>query len=217
MGFVVGLAAEARIASRFGYPVQAGGGTPAGAGAAAAALIGAGATALVSFGLAGGLDPSLRPGALVIPTVVLSDQEPLPADTALAEGFGGTTGHTLLAGARVVATAADKSRLHQQTGAHAVDLESGPVARVARAYNLPFVVLRAICDPAERGLPDAALVALDASGRIDPAAIMRSLLRRPGQVPGLLLLARDSAKGRRTLIRLAEHYRLRQRDDAQSR
>ncbi len=217
MGFVVGLAAEARIASRFGYPVRTGGGTPAGAGAAAAALIGAGAKALVSFGLAGGLDSSLRPGTLVIPTAVLSDQERLPADTALVEAFGGTTGHTLLAGAQVVATAADKRRLHQQTGAHAIDLESGPVARVARAYNLPFVVLRAICDPAENGLPDAALVALDASGRIDLAAIVRSLLRHPGQLPGLLLLARDSASARRTLIRLAEHYPVRQRDEAQSR
>ncbi|HEY0425948.1 MAG TPA: hypothetical protein VGC82_21710, partial [Rhodopila sp.] len=69
LGFVTGLAAEARIASRFGYPVRVGG-TPAGAGVAASELIEQGATALVSFGLAGGLDPALRPGTVVVASIV---------------------------------------------------------------------------------------------------------------------------------------------------
>ncbi|MGD0108383.1 MAG: hypothetical protein ABSC06_30745, partial [Rhodopila sp.] len=67
LGFVVGLTAEARIAKRFGYPVLAGGGRPEGADAAANRLVKQGANALVSFGFAGGLDPALRAGAVVIP------------------------------------------------------------------------------------------------------------------------------------------------------
>jgi adenosylhomocysteine nucleosidase len=203
-GFVVGLAAEARIAVRFGGPVRAGGGTPAGAEAAARRLVGDGVTALVSFGLAGGLDPELRPGAVIVPSVVLSDGAAFRADAALAERFGGLTGHTLLAGLDVAADAATKQRLYATTQAQAVDLESGAVARVAAAHRLPFVVVRAICDPAERDLPPAALIALNPDGGIGFWRVLRSVLLRPRQIPGLLALGRDAALARRALIAIAQ-------------
>jgi adenosylhomocysteine nucleosidase len=206
IGFVVGLAAEARIAARFGCPVKAGGGTPAGASVAAARLIAEGATGLVSFGLAGGLDPALRPGAVIVPSNVLSDMERLEVDAGLAARFGGRTGHTLLAGTAVVTRAAAKRTLFATTHAHAVDLESGAVARVAQAYRLPFAVVRAICDPAERDLPPAALVALDPDGGIALLPLTRSLLRRPGQILGLLTLAREMGLARRALIGLAKRF-----------
>jgi hypothetical protein len=60
---VVGLKAEALLARRLGVPVMIGGGTAAGAEMAARRAVAEGATALVSFGLAGGLDPSLRPAS----------------------------------------------------------------------------------------------------------------------------------------------------------
>jgi adenosylhomocysteine nucleosidase len=200
------LAAEARIAARFGGLVRAGGGTPAGAGAAAANLIKQGATALISFGLAGGLDPALRPGTVVIPSVVLSEGERLSTDATLAERFGGATGHTVLAGSAVVADAAAKRALFAATGAHAVDLESGAVGRIAMAHGLPFVVVRAICDSAETDLPPAALIALNPSGGIEPIAVLRSLLRGPGQIRGLLTLARDAAQARRKLITMSNQF-----------
>jgi adenosylhomocysteine nucleosidase len=204
LGFVVGLAAEARIAEQFGALVRAGGGTPAGAEAAASRLIAGGATALVSFGLAGGLDPSLRPGTLLVASDVLSDGERLAVDTALAKRFGGVTGHSILAGSTVVAEAAAKQALWAATGAHAVDLESGAVARVARRYGLPFAVVRAICDPAERTLPPAALVALNPDGRIGLMPMVRSLITRPDQIPRLLALARDASRARQALIQMAK-------------
>jgi adenosylhomocysteine nucleosidase len=206
LGFVAGMAAEARIAARFGYPVRAGGGTPSGATAATTHLIEQGATALISFGLAGGLDPVLRPGALIIPSIVLSSADALSPDASLAERFGGFTGHVMLAGSDVVATAAEKQRLFASRQAHAVDLESGAVAQTAIAHGLPFLVVRAICDPAERDLSPAALIALDPDGRIGLANILRSVLGRPRQIPGLLALARDAARARRALILLAERF-----------
>ena len=204
---MTGLAAEARIASRFGYPVRVGGGTPAGAGVAASELIEQGATALVSFGLAGGLDPALRPGTVVVASIVLSEGERLHADAGLAGRFGGLSGHTILAGSTVVADAAAKQRLHATTWAHAIDLESGAVARIAQAYGLPFIVLRAICDPAERSLPPAALLALNPAGAIGLKQVLGSVLRHPNQIRGLLTLARDAAVARRALIRLAARDR----------
>ena len=72
-GIVVGLAAEARVARPLGWPIAIGGGTVAGAEAAAERLVREGVTALVSFGIAGGLDPALRPGTIVVPQEVLMD------------------------------------------------------------------------------------------------------------------------------------------------
>ncbi len=205
LGFVVGLTAEARIAARFGFPVEAGGGTPEGAARAASRLVEQGATALVSFGLAGGLDPALRPGSLIIPSIVASESR-WHADLALALLFGGLTDHTLFAGSRIVADVASKRRLYAETKAHAIDLESGSVASVATAKGLPFVVVRAICDPAERNLPPAALVALDSTGGIGLTGVLCSVARHPGQIPALLALAGDAARARRTLVALTERF-----------
>lgn len=194
------MSAEARIAARSGFPVAVGGGTAAGAEAAATRLIGQGVTALVSFGLAGGLDPMLRPGLVVVPSAVLADGARLLADGAVAGRFGGLTGHVLLAGTAVVADAAAKAALFRSTGAAAVDLESGAVASVALAHGLAFAVVRAICDPAERDLPPAALVALDSAGAIGLIRVARCVIGQPGQIPGLLALSRDAARARRALI-----------------
>jgi adenosylhomocysteine nucleosidase len=198
--FVVGLTAEARIARRLGWPVATGGGTTAGAEAAAQRMVAQGATGLISFGLAGGLDMALRPGRLIVPVVVHTDGRDLLADPALCRRLGGATPHRLLGADAIAATAADKHRLRQTTGTVAIDLESGAVAAVAQQHRLPFAVLRAICDPAERDLPPAALAALDQRGAIGLARVLGSLLAHPRQVPALLALAADATAARRALI-----------------
>jgi adenosylhomocysteine nucleosidase len=184
--------------------VLAGGGRPEGANAAANRLVKQGANALVSFGFAGGLDPALRAGAVVIPTSILSEGRLYMADAALAARFGGLTGHCLLAGTAVAGDAAAKRRLRATTHTHAIDLESGSVARIAADHGLPFVAVRAISDPAERDLPPAALLALDREGRIDLAAVLRSLLRQPTQLRALLRLALDTGRARRSLVSLTQ-------------
>jgi adenosylhomocysteine nucleosidase len=201
-GIVVGLNAEARVAERLGFPVQTGGGTPKGAADAAMRLIKQGVTGLVSFGFAGGLDPALRPGAVVIPAWVLADGTVYTVEPSLADRFGGLTGHRLVAGTEVATNVTAKRRLHAATRAHAIDLESGSVARVASEHGLPFAVVRAISDPADRSLPPAALLALDPAGGINITGVLASLLRQPAQLPALLGLAADTARARRSLVRL---------------
>ncbi|WP_158926557.1 hypothetical protein [Acidisphaera sp. S103] len=201
-GFVVGLTAEARVAERFGYPVVVGGGTPEGAADAAYQLVEEGVNALVSFGFAGGLDPALRPGSVIIPSAILSEGHLYAAEPTLADRFGGLTGHRLVAGTLAATDVSTKRQLHAETRAHAIDLESGSVARVALAHGLPFVVVRAISDAADRDLPPAALLAVDRWGRIDLRRVLASLLRQPRQLPGLLGLALDAARARRALVGL---------------
>jgi adenosylhomocysteine nucleosidase len=201
VGVVVGLAAEARIARRLRWRVAIGGGTAPGAEAAARRLIDGGCDALVSFGLAGGLDPALRPGALVVPSaVILPDGEHRATDPGLARLLGGASARAVAGAGAIVANREDKRRLHDRTAAAATDLESGAVARVAAEYDVPFAVLRAVCDPAERSLPPATAVALDAHGVIAIWRLLAAIVARPAQLPALLALAADAAAARRALI-----------------
>jgi len=199
IGIITGLTAEARLAAPLGT-ARAGGGTPAGATQAAEQLVREGATALISFGLAGGLNPALPPGTLVVPACVVTPSHTYPTHPALCARLGGPR-HSLFAGVILAVTAAEKSCLHAAFQADAIDLESGAVAAVAAAHFLPFAVLRAICDPATTTLPPAAVTALSANGAIAPVRVAAALLAHPGQIPALIRLGRDAAAARAALAR----------------
>jgi adenosylhomocysteine nucleosidase len=202
IGVVVGLRAEARLARRLGFRVAVGGGTRAGAEAAARLLVAEGAQALVSFGLSGGLQPPLRCGKILVPGEIRFETgERLPTDPALSQLLGGTTEHAILGGDRVVGEPQAKRLLWKLTGAAAVDLESGAIARVAAEYGLPCAALRVICDPAGRRLPSAALAGLDQKGKITVRPVLRALAARPWQIGNLLRLAADAFIARRALTR----------------
>jgi adenosylhomocysteine nucleosidase len=205
--FVTGLTAEARIASRLGLTL-AGGGTPEGAGRVARALAARGATGLVSFGLAGGLNPGLAAGALVIPDAVVWRGRRYAADAALTRRLGGPVG-TLYAAPAIVVSAAEKRALFETTGADAIDMESGAVAEVAAALGLGFAALRVVCDPAGTTLPPAALMALNGAGAVSMLRVAGSVLRRPGQMADLLRLGRDAARARAVLVRHVAGLRFR--------
>lgn len=166
----------------------------------------------VSFGLAGALVPDLKPGDLLLPEeIIAADGSRIGTDpdwrARLVELAGsivpGARLGPLLGSDALIETAVAKAALHRASGAIALDMESHAVARTARAAGLPFVVIRAIADPAEQALPAAACVALDAEGRVRPSAVAAALLRRPGDLPALLRLARQSGAGLRTLRRVA--------------
>ncbi len=197
LGIVVGLDQEAQLARLMGT-VAIGGGTFDGAMRAAEVLVTElKATALMSFGIAGGLDPSLRPGDVLCASEIMVDGQIIKA-TLSAKGL--RQGRIL--GARAaVAGAAEKAALWSETRAQCVDLESGAVALVARRHRIPFGAMRAICDPAERSLPPVALIALQ-DGSIRLGRVFGALLRRPGQLPALLTLAQDARKARLGLARL---------------
>ena len=162
---------------------------------------------LVSFGLAGGLDPELRAGEVVIPRRVVDGIEAWDSDPALNKALGGCTGHTLLGGGPVLATVQSKLSA-RANGAQAVDLESAAVARAAGRHGLPFAVLRAICDEAGRELPSAALAALDGAGRIGLSRVLRAILRRPWEIRALVTLGRDAGRGRAALLDRVRNTRL---------
>ncbi len=196
---LVGFAAEARVARLSGWRVAIGGGTTVGAAQAARQLIAAGATGIVSFGLAGGLDPALPAGTVVVAHAVAANGRVWPTDYGLSQRLGGATGHLCLGLDHVVVSIAEKRRLRRETGAALLDMESGAVAAVAAAAGIPFAVLRAISDPAHVALPPAALVALDPMGRLGIHRLAMSIMARPAQLSALSRLARDATMARRAL------------------
>jgi hopanoid-associated phosphorylase len=212
LGVVVGLPQEAAILRRAlgkATPLLAcAGAQPMRAAQGAADLSAHGAKVLLSFGFAGGLDLSLRPGDIVVGAGVVGiDGKMRETDDALAQRICAALDETdcrwtagLVAGAdQAVATAAAKQALAARTGAVIVDMESHGVA----AAGLPFSILRVVVDPAERALPACVLAAVDPSGRVNLVPLLAGLLRRPREIGPLLALARDNGPARASLRRAA--------------
>ena len=208
LGVLTGLKAERRIIARAarGSPpaLACAGADGARAEREAAALVSVGAQALLSFGLAAGLDPAARPGAVFCPThVVLAGGETVAthaawreaviaaaaaAGIAIAPGGIAATDHAL-------STAAEKRALGARTGALAADMESGAAARAAASAGLPYLVLRAVADPVERALPEWTRSAIRADGGIAAFGVAAHLALRPWDLPALARLARDAGAG----------------------
>jgi hypothetical protein len=100
-----------------------------------------------------------------------------------------------------VAEPSEKRLLHAQTGAAAVDTESHIAARIAAAYQVPFVACRAIIDAVDKRLPPAALIGLRPDGTADVGAVFRSVARQPSQLPALVRTALDARIARAALYR----------------
>jgi len=119
---------------------------------------------IVSTGFCGGLDPVLRPGALVLADRVLFRGETVAIDSDLldaargrleARGLPVRVG-SVVSSEAVAATPAEKARL-AQAGALAVEMEAGVLATVASEEKSGFLSLRAVLDPAVEPLPFHAL------------------------------------------------------------
>lgn len=158
-------------------------------------------TGILSFGIAGGLAPEARTGDVVLARTLHAGTRFAP-DAAWTAALAAATGarvKPLAASDGLLADAAAKRALHAATGAHAVDMESGAVARFAASRGLPFVVLRAVADGPDDVLPHAARHALTPSGRPALLPVMAGLARRPWELPGLIRLGRASARAHAAL------------------
>jgi adenosylhomocysteine nucleosidase len=162
---------------------------------------------VISFGVAGGLDPSLKSGDVVVATEVVAGDARWLAGLALNEELianvamgrrrvvrGG------LAGAEeVVAAQARKAALWIQTGASAVDMESHIAAAYADEAGLPFAALRVISDPAHRALPALARNALKPNGEIDLRKVLRGVARNPRALRALVSTGIDFNRALKSL------------------
>jgi adenosylhomocysteine nucleosidase len=145
---------------------------------------------VVSFGLAGSLDPELPVGAVLDATRVVDE-----SGETLWEGPGlgvrGARAATVLGSDVLVWDPAERRRLQEASGADAVDMESGALARAGRLAG----VLRAVSDDTT-----SAVEGVDATvhpdGRTDVAGLLRWIATRRGDA---LRSMRDAVRALRAL------------------
>jgi hopanoid-associated phosphorylase len=202
---VTGLKAEARIAAASGVSVFACGGKVGLQAHAIRNAVSAGAEAIVSFGIAGALNAHLTAGDWVVATGVMSGRRAIETDPEwsrrLAQRLPGAELGDIATVAAPVLLPMNKRRLCLDTGAIAVDMESFQAAALAEELGVPFAAVRVIADPMHREIPPAARLGLQADGTVDTAAVLRSLLRRPSQLPSLFRVSMDALIAFRALLR----------------
>lgn len=169
----------------------------------------AGARGIISFGVAGGLSPSLKPGDVVIPHRVITAKGSFSTDARWSQSLRNTidhaqSGESVFAADATVMTVLEKEALWHGTRAAAVDMESGAAGEVAAHHGLPFAVLRVIIDPAHRTIPISASVGTRDDGTTDALAVIRSLMRRPRELGEIIRLANDARKANKALFRCRE-------------
>ena len=104
---------------------------------------------------------------------------------------------------RVLTHASHKKILGEQTGAIAVDMESGAIGQVAQQHGFPFLIVRAISDGVNEDLPVDFNIFLKPSGWIGG---VRQVLFTPGCWMGIWRLYRHSKLAGLQLSRFFEKF-----------
>jgi hypothetical protein len=163
--FACATTAEERVAKRAGLRavrvgLRAAGGVPE--------------TPVVSFGLAGALDDALNVGDVIDATRVV-DESGVTLWEGVGLGVGSARAGTVLASDVLVHDAAERRRLHASSGAVAVDMESGVLARSGRLAG----VVRVISDGVSSAIEGVDETIHD-DGRTNVVGLARWILRRRG-------------------------------------
>jgi adenosylhomocysteine nucleosidase len=204
---VTGLVQEARIAAGPGKAVICSSSDPQQLRALLTVFDPSTIRGVISFGVAGGLDPSLKSGDVVVATEVTAGDARWFAGLSLAEdqianlAMGGRRiVRGGLAGVEeVVVAQAGKAALRSETGAAAVDMESHIAAAYAAEAGLPFAALRVISDPASRALPALARAAIKANGEVDLRKIFRGVVQNPRTLRALVSTGIDFNRALKSL------------------
>jgi len=113
----------------------------------------------------------------------------------------------LLSSETILCSPESKAKAWRELGRQrpaAVDLESAAYAAVAARNGIPYVVLRAICDPAEEPLPFDLNRCRDRRGRVSQRKVVARAMLHPGDIAALWSLRRRVAVCSIKLARLVD-------------
>lgn len=143
---------------------------------------------VISTGFAGGLQPELSVGDLVLG---LNYSDAGVADR-LNLGPQWKRG-TILTVPAIIEKAAEKKRLGEESGCLAADMESAHLARICTGHGIPMLSVRCISDAWNDSMPVPAAVLLKPETcRPDPLALFRHLIANPSSVVGFNALVKNA-------------------------
>ena len=150
---------------------------------------------VISAGFAGGLDPTLPTGALI-----LAENFPERLEIARATLGNRVRVHPLASAPVVLETPQAKAQYKSATRAFAVDMESATIADFFHKKGVPFLSLRAISDAAHEALPIPSAIWFDVhTQRPRPLALILFLVRHPARILPFSRFILTLRRARRTL------------------
>lgn len=147
---------------------------------------------VLTCGFCGALNPSLQRETLLL------DENLDPNLKVATEGLKQGSFHCA---ERVAVTAHEKEMLFRQTGCDAVEMESGVIRRICAEEGIPSLTLRVVSDAADEDLPLDFNKLMNAKGGIHFGRLAMEVARRPGMIPKLMRLQKQS---QRAAVVLAE-------------
>src|SRR5262249_4046001 len=102
----------------------------------------------------------------------------------------------------VATTAREKRVFREQTGADAVEMESGIVCRFCSQQGIPSAIVRVILDTALEDLPLDFNALMNSRQELAPGKLALALAKQPQKIVELLRLQRRSAAAARALARV---------------
>jgi len=151
---------------------------------------------LISSGFAGAVTNELHSGDLILAQNV-SDQELLARASGIVRESRTVK---LFTASTVVDSIEERNKIALQSGAAAVDMETGAIANVCNAHGVPFLSLRAISDSPAEPFPAPMSVLFDVEHqRTSVGRLLAYILRDPGSGWRLIRFGKQIARVRANL------------------
>jgi len=158
---------------------------------------------VLTCGFAGGLNPDLKLGDVVFELTdrrgefhepqtenKIGDSQSSPLREKLL-GTGAKPAKFFCAD-RIATTVAEKKKLRAETGADAVDLESGAIHAVGRERGIPCATVRVISDAANEDLPLDFNQLAKPDMNLDYGKLAWAIAKSPGKISALLKLQKQT-------------------------
>jgi adenosylhomocysteine nucleosidase len=163
---------------------------------------------VLTCGFAGGLNPDLKPGEVVFELtdrrgefhepqteIELGTRRDRPSESSpLREKLlaAGAKPANFLCADQIATTVGEKRRLRAETGADAVEMESGAIQAVCREHGIPCATVRAISDTAGEDLPLDFNALAKPDMNLDYGKLAWVITKSPGKIGALLKLQKQT-------------------------
>jgi adenosylhomocysteine nucleosidase len=145
---------------------------------------------VVTCGFAGGLNPDLKPGDVVVELTDPRDElgESLRKKLIVA----GAKPAKFVCADRIATTVAEKKKLRGETGADAVEMESAAIDAVCRERGILCATVRVISDTANEDLPLDFNMLAKPDHSLDYTKLLMAVAKSPGKIGALMRLQKQT-------------------------